>query len=68
MTDDVLKELWNIKDNIAKEHGYNIDGLAEYYLKKQASRHGRFHREMSRNKAEQGAPPDGNSAALHCNR
>jgi len=45
MTDEVLKELWNTKDSIAKEHGYSIDGLAEYYLKKQASRHGNFHQE-----------------------
>ena len=29
MTDEVLKELWATKDNIAKEHGYNIDGMAE---------------------------------------
>jgi hypothetical protein len=35
MTDDLLKELWNIKDIIAKEHGNSIDGLAEYYLQKQ---------------------------------
>lgn len=45
MTDEVLKELWDAKDSIAKEHGYSIDGLAEYYLEKQASRHGRFHNE-----------------------
>lgn len=45
MTDEVLKELWNTKDSIAKEHDYSIDGLAEYYLKKQASRHGNFHQE-----------------------
>ena len=40
MTDEVLKELWNTKDSIAKEHAYSIDSLAEYFLKKQASRHG----------------------------
>ena len=34
MTDEVLKELWDTKDRIAKEHGYSIDGLAEYYIKK----------------------------------
>ena len=45
MTDEVLRELWNTKDSIAKEYGYSIDALAEYYLKKQASRHGSFHQE-----------------------
>jgi hypothetical protein len=58
MTDEVLKELWAIKDNIAKEHGYNIDGLAEYFLQKQSSRRGRFHRDERNLKAEQGAPAD----------
>ncbi|MES9901663.1 MAG: hypothetical protein ABW168_03145 [Sedimenticola sp.] len=55
MTDEVLKELWNTKDNIAKEHGYSIEGLADYYLKKQAVRHGRFHQKEKTKKAEQGA-------------
>ena len=45
MTDEVLKELWDTKDRIAKEHGYSIDGLAEYYIKKQTFRHGNFHQE-----------------------
>jgi hypothetical protein len=31
MTDEVLKELWDTKDNIAKEHGYSVDALAEYF-------------------------------------
>ena len=55
MTDDILKELWNTKDNIAKEHGYSIDGLAEYYLKKQTTRDRRFHPKKKAKKAEQTA-------------
>ena len=55
MTDEILKELWNTKDKIAKEHGYSIDALAEYYLKKQTARHGRFSRDVGHEKAEQGA-------------
>ncbi len=58
MTDEVLKELWETKDNIAKEHGYSIEGLAEYYLKKQTSRHGRFHQKDKESKAEQEIPAD----------
>ena len=53
MNDEILKELWNIKDNIAKEHGYSIDSLAEYYLAKQAARHGRFHLDACEQKTEQ---------------
>jgi hypothetical protein len=47
MTDEILKELWETKDNIAKEHGYSVDALAEYYLKKQTARHGRFSQDVS---------------------
>lgn len=39
MTDEILKELWDAKDDIAKDHGWDIDNLAEYYLAKQASIH-----------------------------
>mgnify|MGYP003563609121 FL=1 len=55
MTDEVLKELWDTKDNIAKEHGYSVDALAEYFLKKQAARHGRFRVDERGKRAEQGA-------------
>lgn len=58
MTDEVLKELWNTKDSIAKEHGYSIDGLAEYYLAKQLTRRGRFQQEEKTLKAEQVAQSD----------
>jgi len=58
MTDEVLTELWNTKDSIAKEHGYKIDGLAQYYLKKQTTRHGPFHQKEKAKKAEQIAPAD----------
>jgi len=35
MATEVLTELWDIKDSIAKEHDYNIDNLAKYLMKKQ---------------------------------
>ena len=35
MTNEVLFELWTTKDNIAKEHDYDIDSLAAYYRHKQ---------------------------------
>jgi hypothetical protein len=35
MATEVLTELWKIKDDIAKEHGYDIDNLAKYLMEKQ---------------------------------
>ncbi len=58
MTDEVLKELWIAKDNIAKEHGYSIDALADYLLRKQIARRDRFYRGEKGVKAEQSAPAD----------
>jgi len=58
MTDEILEELWATKDHIAKEHGYDIDGLAEYFLQKQSSRRSRFRGDERDLKAEQRAPAD----------
>lgn len=30
MADEIIKELWQIKDGIASEHGYEIDALVAY--------------------------------------
>ena len=38
MTDEVLQELWNAKDNIAKEHAYDIDNLVAFFQFKSKSR------------------------------
>jgi len=58
MVDEVLKELWDAKDTIAKEHGYSVDRVAEYFLKKQAVRQGKFHCPRKGEIAEKGAPAD----------
>jgi hypothetical protein len=58
MTDEILEELWAAKDQIAREHAFDIDGLAEYFLQKQSSRPGRYRRDERDLKAEQGAPAD----------
>lgn len=34
MIDDTLVELWRIKDDIAKEQGYDLDQLADYLQRK----------------------------------
>ena len=30
MPDEIINELWQIKDSIAREHGYDIDALVAY--------------------------------------
>lgn len=62
MTDEVLKELWNIKDNIAKEHAYNIDSLVAYYKLKSKTRTETNTKSRSKEKAEQGHPADPDTA------
>lgn len=56
MTDEVLAELWKIKDNIAKEHAYDIDRLAAYYQAKQNARAGTTVQEASKKQTEPNHP------------
>ena len=30
MADDIIEELWRIKDGIAREYGYDVDALAAH--------------------------------------
>ena len=34
MSDEIIEELWRIKDSIAQEHGYDIEALAAYLQSK----------------------------------
>ena len=38
MTDEIIKELWKVKDTIAREYEYNIDALIDYLKTKQNSK------------------------------
>ena len=35
MSDEIIKELWKVKDAIAREHGYDVDALVAYLRAKQ---------------------------------
>jgi hypothetical protein len=37
MIDATLQELWAVKDNIAKEHAYDLDNLVHYLKEKYQS-------------------------------
>ena len=38
MTDEIMKELWEIKDNIAREHGYDVRRIVAHLQTKQRPR------------------------------
>lgn len=40
MADEIIRELWRIKDEIAQEHGYNLDALVAH-LRRENLRAGR---------------------------
>ncbi len=35
MPDEIIKQLWQIKDSIAREHGYDIDALVAHLQTKE---------------------------------
>ena len=37
MPDEIIEELWQIKDNIAREHGYDIEALVAHLRTKKRS-------------------------------
>jgi hypothetical protein len=62
MKDEVIEELWEIKDKIAKQHGCDIDDLANYYIKKSEKRRKAASSNIFTYVAEQSAQPDANRA------
>ena len=41
MPDEVLADLWKIKDKIAREHGYDVNALEQHMQEEQEKRGGR---------------------------
>ncbi len=35
MSDEIIEELWRIKDSIAREHGYDMEALVAYLQSKE---------------------------------
>ena len=66
MVDEILKELWEIKDSIAKEHENDLDALTSWLKKRRISQNRKvINLKALKRLAEQGAALDGDSAALH---
>ena len=38
MSDEIIKELWQIKDSIAQEHGYDIEALVAHLQTKKRTK------------------------------
>jgi len=59
MPDEIIKELWQIKDSIAREHGYDIEELVAHLQTKARPESQRVvDLRVMRKSAEQGAPAD----------
>ena len=59
MSDEIIKELWQIKDSIAREHGYDIDALVSHLQsKKRPEGQQVVDLRAMRAAAERGAPTD----------
>jgi len=35
MSDEIIKELWQIKDSIAREHGYDVERIVDHLRKRE---------------------------------
>ena len=42
MRDEIIEELWGIKDSIAREHGNDVRKLSAYLQSKKDTRHARM--------------------------
>ena len=59
MADEIIKELWEIKDGIAREHGYDMDALiAHLRTRRRANDQQVVDLSALKRAAEQGASPD----------
>ena len=38
MADEILEEVWRTKDEIAREHGYDLDRLGAYFRERERQR------------------------------
>ena len=52
MADEIIKEVWRIKDDMAREHGYDIDRLAAYFRRREREREAREARAAGGNESE----------------
>ena len=59
MADEIIEEVWRIKDEIAREHGYDLDRLGAYFRERERQR---VQREEERAAAAKGPAAGGTGA------
>jgi hypothetical protein len=65
MADEIIKELWEIKDGIAQKYGYDVDALvAHLRTRKREGDHQVVDLRSMKEVAEQGADADQQHGAL----
>jgi len=63
MADEIIQELWKIKDEIAYEHNYDLDSLSAYLrTRKRPGNQKAINLQALKQMTEQGAAPDRYSA------
>ena len=63
MADEIIEELWAVRDRIAREHAYDVDALVVYLRAKQRPEARRIvDLHALRKSAEQDAPADVSSS------
>ena len=58
MADEIIEEVWRIKDEFAREHGYDIDRLGAYFRERERQR-----AQRREERAAAGAGTEGGGAA-----
>ena len=60
MSDEIIRELWQIKDEIAREHDYSLEALVAHLREEQSkSKRAALDRQSTMKEAEQDAAGDG---------
>ena len=54
MADEIIEEVWRIKDEIAREHGYDVDRLGAYFRERE--------RQRAQRERESAGPAEGTAA------
>ncbi len=71
MADEIIRELWQVKDNIASNHNYDLKRLVKYLRnKKRSGNHQIVDLRSIKKAAKPIAPPDlqGSTSLLPANR
>ena len=61
MPDEMIEEVWRIKDELAREHGYDVDRLGAYFRERERQR---AQRERAQQEKESAGTAAGDAGAV----